>query len=66
MTNVDDEELKRLREIERVVRSMFDTADGEGLFIGIGRNGDLPIDKQEGPQVRKLRALVKGPQAPRR
>lgn len=55
---VIDTELQRLQALDVHVKAMFDQADAEGLYIGLGRNASLSSKDQEGPMVRKLRALA--------
>lgn len=50
-----DAELQRLQALDVHVKAMFDQADAEGLYIGLGRGGP---NAQEGPMVKKLRALA--------
>jgi hypothetical protein len=53
-----DAELQRLQALDVHVKAMFDKADADGLYIGLGRNASLSSKAQEGPMVRKLRALA--------
>ena len=58
LVNVEAE-LKRLQELDAHVKRMFDQADEEGLFIGLGYKERLSISEQEGPMVKKLRKLAR-------
>jgi len=51
-------ELRRLLKIESLLRQAFKMADGEGLYLGAGRDDRLPENKQEGPIFRQLRKLT--------
>lgn len=51
---------ERLLRIEQLVREIFDAADKEGLFLGLGYEPRLPMDKQEGPKIKELKKLIRG------
>jgi len=52
--------IERLLEIEKTVKGMFKAAEEQGLYLGLGREGSLPNNResQEGPIVKKLRKLI--------
>lgn len=53
-----DEEINRLLQLEAHVKLMFEVAETEGLFIGMGRAAHLCNADQEGPLTKQLRKLV--------
>ena len=50
----------RLLRIEQLLREIFDAADHDGLFLGLGYEPRLPLDKQEGPKIKELKNLIRG------
>lgn len=53
---VETDELKRLHDIEQIMKRMFKVGDKEGLYIGLG--SDTFLAEQEGPKIKKLRKLI--------
>lgn len=56
--DLTSEDIDRLLKLEAHVRLMFDVAETEGLFIGMGRAVGLCKQDQEGPLTKELRRLV--------
>lgn len=50
-------EKRQAEEILEIVHEMFSRADEEGLYVGIGKDANLPNEMQEGPKVKRLRKL---------
>jgi hypothetical protein len=53
-----DKEIERLRKLERAVKELFKAAKKEGLYVGAGYTRTLPRDQQEGPMVKRIKALA--------
>lgn len=55
---ISKKDIERLLKLEAHVKLMFDVAETEGLFIGMGRASGLCDADQEGPLTKELRKLV--------
>ena len=40
------------------VTEMFRGAADQGLYLGVGYASNIPVNEQEGPMVKRLRAIV--------
>jgi hypothetical protein len=56
--DLTSEDIDRLLKLEAHVRLMFEVAEAEGLFLGMGRAHGLCRSDQEGPLTKELRRLV--------
>lgn len=56
--DLTSEDIDRLLKLEAHVRLMFEVAEAEGLFLGMGRASGLCHADQEGPLTKELRRLV--------
>ena len=56
--DLTDADIDRLLKLEAHVKLMFEVAETEGLFIGMGRAAGIRNADQEGPLTKQLRKLV--------
>jgi len=47
-----------LDNLKKQVRYLFEKAEEEGLYVGMGKDNRLPNNKQEGKAVKKLKRMV--------
>lgn len=57
--DLTDADIDRLLKLEAHVKLMFEVAETEGLFIGMGRASGICNADQEGPLTKQLRKLVR-------